>query len=497
MSMSCTKSSGERVGSKSPASKVNGTGIPASGGHETLQDNAESRLQSEFPTSFPEGAPVLTIGVPVYNGEATLARALDSLLGQTRQCAQILIGDNASTDGTREIAERYVAMHDNVQYFRHDENIGPVNNFHFLLKRAETEFFMWAAADDERAPTYVERCLDYLEAHPDYVLVQSRVLFTEAGYPRHIGTGTYSLDRNFTKNISRFLKNPADNSRYYGIFRTTALQRSFPAARFFALDWAVSATTLKEGKHHEIPEILMVRSISKAEAYQNGVLADHSSHLFRMFPALAMSIYLVRKGILPRSLSPLRKLFRLNVYLHFALSPYRSRKLGYLFATRGSLRKALASRSAELSLRLFRKTYQSRRPPHIELIHHDQFFAEYYGFYEHEQNDSCRFRWTLGRAEIRVDTAPLPPVWRIRIQLQPFGIRRTKSVSVHLNFSRVADIVVGSTPVTVEIDADQVNIGSEFILSLETGITIPPGDTRSVGVAVSSVALMPKSHFGD
>ena len=495
--MSCTKSSGERVGSKSPASKVNGTGIPASGGHETLQDNAESRLQSEFPTSFPEGAPVLTIGVPVYNGEATLARALDSLLDQTRQCAQILIGDNASTDGTREIAERYVAMYDNVQYFRHDENIGPVNNFHFLLKRAETEFFMWAAADDERAPTYVEKCLGYLEAHPDHVLAQSRVLFTDAGYPRHIGTGTYSLDRTFEANISRFLKNPADNSRYYGIFRTEALQRSFPTARFFALDWAVSATTLREGKHHELPEILMVRSISKAEAYRNGVLADHSSRLFHIFPALAMSIYLVRKGILPRSLSAFRKLYRLNIYLHFALSPHRSRKLGYLYASRGSLAKGLGSRLPALGRRLFGKKHQPHRPAHIELIHHDQPFANYYGFYEHEENDSYRFRWTTGRAEIRVDTAPLPPIWRVRIQLQPYGIRRTKSVSVHLNFSQIANIVVGSTPVTFELDADQINTGSEFILSLETGISILPGDPRSVGIAVSSVALMPKSHFGD
>ena len=54
-------------------------------------------------TSYRSG-PRLTVGVPVYNGEAYLGETLESLLGQTFEDFELVISDNASTDGTPEIA---------------------------------------------------------------------------------------------------------------------------------------------------------------------------------------------------------------------------------------------------------------------------------------------------------------------------------------------------------------------------------------------------------
>ena len=47
--------------------------------------------------------PRLSIGLPVYNGEEYLAESLDALLGQTYEDFELVISDNASTDGTQEI----------------------------------------------------------------------------------------------------------------------------------------------------------------------------------------------------------------------------------------------------------------------------------------------------------------------------------------------------------------------------------------------------------
>ena len=52
-------------------------------------------------------APRLSVGLPVYNGENYLAESLDALLGQSYEDFELIISDNASTDGTADICRRY------------------------------------------------------------------------------------------------------------------------------------------------------------------------------------------------------------------------------------------------------------------------------------------------------------------------------------------------------------------------------------------------------
>ena len=68
--------------------------------------------------------PLVTIGVPVYNGERFLAECLDSLLSQRFRNFVLLISDNASTDGTEKICQTYVKADSRVRYHRNRTNIG-------------------------------------------------------------------------------------------------------------------------------------------------------------------------------------------------------------------------------------------------------------------------------------------------------------------------------------------------------------------------------------
>lgn len=56
------------------------------------------------------------MGLPVYNGERFLARAIDTLLAQTYRDFELLIVDNASTDGTEEICRAYADRDPRVHY---------------------------------------------------------------------------------------------------------------------------------------------------------------------------------------------------------------------------------------------------------------------------------------------------------------------------------------------------------------------------------------------
>ena len=71
-------------------------------------------------------APRLSIGIPVYNGENYLAETLDSLLGQSYENFELIISDNASTDGTAGICRRYMKQDSRIRYICQPRNIGLV-----------------------------------------------------------------------------------------------------------------------------------------------------------------------------------------------------------------------------------------------------------------------------------------------------------------------------------------------------------------------------------
>lgn len=290
----------------------------------------------------------LTIGLVVYNGEATIAAALDSLLAQTLTDFDLIISDNASTDRTQAICEAYAARDVRVRYIRQQENLGPQMNFRFVLFEARTPYFMWAAADDLWAPTFAARNIAALEADPSLVMSQSQVVFTEHGVPTHLATGTYALLDTPRRNAARFFKNPADNSRYYGVFRTDALKRSYPTRPFYALDWAVSAATLRFGKHNEIPEPLMIRNSSDPASYARAVMVDHRFWLWRMFPVLFMTGWVLFHRMVPLSLPLLYRLFRLNLYMHFRFGLYKLDGVAERYLVSHSLAQAFGLSSLNL-----------------------------------------------------------------------------------------------------------------------------------------------------
>ena len=115
-------------------------------------------------------APLVSIGVPVYNGEKSLARTLDCLLGQTYRNIELILSDNASTDATAQICQKYCAQDPRIRYVRQEKNLGLPGNWTFVAEQATGEFFMWAAADDHWEPEFVEVLVNKLLAEPDAIL---------------------------------------------------------------------------------------------------------------------------------------------------------------------------------------------------------------------------------------------------------------------------------------------------------------------------------------
>jgi glycosyltransferase involved in cell wall biosynthesis len=67
--------------------------------------------------------PLVTVGIPVFNGEKFIKRRLDSIQNQTYQNFQILISDNGSSDLTSKICEEYQKKDNKIKYYKQQKNL--------------------------------------------------------------------------------------------------------------------------------------------------------------------------------------------------------------------------------------------------------------------------------------------------------------------------------------------------------------------------------------
>jgi glycosyltransferase involved in cell wall biosynthesis len=220
--------------------------------------------------------PRVTVGIPVYNGEHYLADALDSILPQTAGDFELIISDNASTDSSAEIAERYAAADQRVRYVRNESNIGGPANFNKLLEMARGEYFKWAAHDDLIAPAYLRCCIEVLDQHPDVVLVSSRVGVVDEDGRRikQVPEAFEQLDAPHpARRIRDLLLTRHGAFHLWGIMRTDLLRRAGGHGPYPGADRVTLVAMALRGRLHLIPnELFMTR--------------DHRQRSVRQLPSI-------------------------------------------------------------------------------------------------------------------------------------------------------------------------------------------------------------------
>ena len=105
----------------------------------------------------------VSIIIPIYNVKDYLKECIDSVLNQTYKNINLIISDDASKDGTREILKEYEEKDKRVKVFYQENNLGYVKNFEFLLKQVRSEVFMLSDQDDFWLPQKIEKTYDALK----------------------------------------------------------------------------------------------------------------------------------------------------------------------------------------------------------------------------------------------------------------------------------------------------------------------------------------------
>ena len=221
-------------------------------------------------------APRVSIGVPVYNGEAQLPAALDSLLAQTFEDVEIVLSDNHSTDATESICRDYAARDRRVRYVRNERNEGVAWNFNNAFRLASGRYFKWASSNDVHEPDFVRRCLEVLESDAGVVLA----------YPKtRIIDGQGALIRDYDDRLDLPWPEPPRRFREYlervglcnalfGLMRPEVVRRTGLLGDYPGSDMVFLGELSLHGRFVEVPEVLLQRRYEPVNATRNSSLEN-------------------------------------------------------------------------------------------------------------------------------------------------------------------------------------------------------------------------------
>ena len=141
--------------------------------------------------------PLISVVMCTYNTEKYIAKAIESVLTQTFRDFEFIIWDDGSIDKTKEIVETF--KDERIRYIYH-ENTGLGMALKLACAEAKGKYIARMDSDDICLPDRFSTELDFLEKHPEYVLVSSAVYYIdEEG--KNIGRSFMCTDDNILKNI--------------------------------------------------------------------------------------------------------------------------------------------------------------------------------------------------------------------------------------------------------------------------------------------------------
>jgi len=271
----------------------------------------------------------ITVGIPLYNNERTIERCLNSVFAQSCQDFELLISNDQSTDGSLALVTRLTEGHTNCRIMTPDQK-QYYNNFPFLVNLAQSEYFVWLAGDDYWEPSFLEETLAALEANTGAIACVPKCRHYLNDGTTTVANDTFPMGGSFEAKVALFFEKGLNNNRMYGLFRTDAIRGCYPEKIMHAQDFVFTLRTLARGDYMALDTVLMNREVTPLEAYATSVRRDHRSALYRAFPFLPATLFLLRKKDVPWSLMLFRKLLKQNFVMHYRQVRFIYRRYGSL-----------------------------------------------------------------------------------------------------------------------------------------------------------------------
>ncbi len=260
--------------------------------------------------------PLVSIGMPVYNGGDLLKLALDSLLAQEFCDFELNISDNASTDGTEQLCRDYASRDSRIQYIRRDQNYGSNNNGRHAFYRGTGKYYLMSSHDDQWHPRFLFECVKILESDPEIMLAVPAVQFltpdlmpTDFPYPplHTVGMGLRSR-------VAAIFNETNVGYNSYGLYRRQALLDMNVELDCYGGDVVMLMQLMFLGSVHFIPEKLFYYRLNgrtakeQMESVCNSLSKDHPTK-----PYTILTINLMRTIVNANISPPLKRIILSDV----------------------------------------------------------------------------------------------------------------------------------------------------------------------------------------
>lgn len=120
----------------------------------------------------------VSVILPVYNGEAFLKEAIDSILHQTFKDFELIIINDGSTDSSEQIIKSY--SDNRIVYIKNEKNEGLIFTLNKAIYAANGKYIARMDADDVALPVRFEKQVEYLDANPEFVMLATCVILIDA-----------------------------------------------------------------------------------------------------------------------------------------------------------------------------------------------------------------------------------------------------------------------------------------------------------------------------
>ncbi len=172
--------------------------------------------------------PLISVGIPTYNRPEGLRRTLECITRQTYKNLEIIISDNCSPSNNSErIVQEFTRNDARIRFFKQQKNYGSIYNFKFVLEKANGEFFMWAADDDEWESDFIEKCcVPFHNSSKNYAAVMMEAQYFVGKHEFEFfreGEPFYSFYSNDKMQRLKFMMKNNYGNLFYSLFRRNLL----------------------------------------------------------------------------------------------------------------------------------------------------------------------------------------------------------------------------------------------------------------------------------
>ncbi len=193
--------------------------------------------------------PGISIGLPTYNSMSTISKVIDSILSQTYVNFEVVVCDNASSDGSYEYLLEISNIDPRIRLFRNKFTVDPLVNFKNCLSFAQGNYFMWWASDDTRSSNFLENNIKFLISNLSYIASTSIYkMDSQSSFNKSIMclTGEQHI------RIKAFIDNSYNSNGIFYLIATREQFQSLVSLRTFKksvpiIDWIIIIEFLLKG----------------------------------------------------------------------------------------------------------------------------------------------------------------------------------------------------------------------------------------------------------